>query len=295
MMMKKIESEYRDWLSKEKGNVEYFFRKNFPNQYAYYRKWDHRIAHEEIIGTENIKYNEEGISTHVNHFSGPMKDYWEKATEPLKKYNISTLDDVVDILYYNTPLTQRELSQYFSGYKAMPATHFFYFLKVLGVDQFGSVRKKFFSSEIQKDRLILTRNVWPKFHINAKINDWYDCHFEVEFKENIPLKRFIDYVFMLTEWYFKFNEAETTSKEQLRQQIADDIEHGVSMDDEKLKFRIECLQRFDDNNFKKASSKSKNPYTDERLTRFIKGKYYFGELPLGKYHLLMSEVKPKMD
>ncbi|MGK6342858.1 hypothetical protein ACMGDK_11500 [Chryseobacterium sp. DT-3] len=147
-----------------------------------------------------------------NYFSGHSKDFWDKIFEKFEEIGF-TRKEAENYVIENSIFPFVKVKNYLKGILFMPLPVHFSLLQTSGFDMFGNMVRKPFSSQVQKDRLILIRNIEPKFEINIKIDEWWDMHFNLisdatHFNQN-KLHRMSISMF---KWYFKETNGDTRGR-----------------------------------------------------------------------------------
>ena len=269
----------------------------YLGEWGMYKFFQRRRINEEIIGKENIQYNELGYSYSANYFAGDVKSYWEDLFKKLKPYGVTTMDEIKNIIYPNTNLFNIDVDDFFDGHKQMTVHQHLNLVRALGFDLQGRMRRMPFNSEVIKDRLILERRISPKFSLNIKIDDWWDMDINIQDDmRNISLQRFVEMAYTLTGWYFNgetYRNVEE-NKQAILNEIAEYVQESSDFESEEFTSKIEELRRHNKLSLNRRVSKN-NPYTQTKLRNFIRARYWNGELPISAHYRELLKLKPKSD
>lgn len=148
-----------------------------------------------------------------NYFSGHTRKFWEgvfKKTEAEFGFN-----EIESKKFFaeNSKFSKTQIMRAFSGKIPMPMYMHFELLDSSGFDLNGNIKVKPFSSYVERDRLILTRNIFPTMTINTKIGDWYDIHLEIHNGHGLLNRTMLRRLIMrMFRYYFHETEQEGSTK-----------------------------------------------------------------------------------
>lgn len=157
---------------------------------------------QQIIGKENIQYDENGKVVEINFMSGQTKEFWDIIFDQLEAYGM-TRAEMISYAADKALIYKNIIERYFNGTKEMRVSHHFHLLSKMGFNTKGEMIRPIFTSSVQLNRIILTRRITPEFSLNINPDDWNDLHFDIRGKmRGMSVARFIRMCMLLTNWYF---------------------------------------------------------------------------------------------
>ena len=124
--------------------------------------------------------HEYGTNYKFNYYSGDIKEHFEKIYSYYQEAGFNKFDFMH--LMSQSGFSFSKIKRQMSGVVPMLAIEYLEYTKALNADLNGNLEMPVYTSyihSVERDRLIIRKNVAPKFYINMNINDFYD--YEVDF------------------------------------------------------------------------------------------------------------------
>lgn len=164
-----------------------------------------------------------------NYMSGVPKDYFDSIKKEFEKNGISFYDIIDNQEAAKLPMFKKELKEMLKGEIEMPIHEFFALIKILGF-QLNLVRKDNFHSyewqSGQEDRLIIRRDVYPKFYVNLDPENLKDFEYVFLEKTKKPMTKtkMMKLLLIAIHSYFKANGGVTPfNKKYSRKKFVEDF------------------------------------------------------------------------
>jgi hypothetical protein len=172
---------------------------------AFYDKLATIVEHEVIEDGDSRIYK-------FNYYSGFVKRHFDKILNQYLKLNLSKTEFFE--LLSDSGFSASRIQRQFRGLAPMLAIEFHEYTKSLNADSKGNLKLDVFTHERDGNRLIIQRNINPKFYINISVHDPndYDIDFinlkDFQFTEQRTLRYFKSALLS----YFKGDKAKFITK-----------------------------------------------------------------------------------